>query len=680
MARVAVLLLVLLGIVLKCAAQTEVDTTSNRSLVVEEFLEMLAERDNLSEEALADISANLTTLLEEPVNLNDTMPDNLERLPITAFQITAITDYIRNHGQMVTPYELQLVPGFDEALTTQLLPFIRTTPIDKFKPTRKVYRSTILARYKRVIEKQKGYKSGTSNGYLGSPDALLLKAKITATEKFQVGFTAEKDAGEEFFKGSNPKGFDFYSGYLAISKIGVLKQLVVGDFSASFGQGLTLSSGYSFGKAALLVSPAKRQRPISAYSSTDENRFFRGVAATVLLGKATITAFGSHKNIDVSLDGDTATASTIIETIQATGSHATKAEVASKHLVSETAFGINTSYNLKNIRIGLSGFGLKADKSYISSTKPYRLLDSDPTDILRFGIDFLHYRKTTTYFGEISTDKNNAKAIMAGVSANIANACNLMIIGRNYDNAFPNRFASGFGEGSKPSGEKGICLALQVTPYKKWRLRTYADFFEFSWLRYHVSAPSSGVELSAIADYSPSNTTTLQLGFSQTKRPYDVTINNLAILEQTLKTKARIQVAYSPASFITAKTRLETIWFDTDTKSRERGTVIMQDITWRNIINSLTVSGRVAYYNTDSWNSRVYAYESDILHSFSVPAYYLAGLRYYVVASYEISPSVRVWAKWGMTQFFQENEVGSGLATINGNAKNDIKLQLQLRF
>ena len=116
MSRFLVLLMVLLTIALKSTAQVEVDSTLLRPSSVENLLEMLAERDNLSEDALSDISNNLITLLDDPVNLNDTMPDNLSRLPISEFQISSIKDYIHNHGQMVSPYELQLVPGFVRAI------------------------------------------------------------------------------------------------------------------------------------------------------------------------------------------------------------------------------------------------------------------------------------------------------------------------------------------------------------------------------------------------------------------------------------------------------------------------------------------------------------------------------------------------------------------------------------
>ena len=53
-----------------------------------------------------------------------------------------------------------------------------------------------------------------------------------------IGFTMEKDAGEEFFKGKQSTGFDFYSAHCYIRNLGILKSLAIGDYHVSFGQGL----------------------------------------------------------------------------------------------------------------------------------------------------------------------------------------------------------------------------------------------------------------------------------------------------------------------------------------------------------------------------------------------------------------------------------------------------------
>ncbi len=43
-----------------------------------------------------------------------------------------------------------------------------------------------------------------------------------------MGITAEKDAGEPFFKPDYPKGYDHYGFHLIINDIGVVKTVVLG--------------------------------------------------------------------------------------------------------------------------------------------------------------------------------------------------------------------------------------------------------------------------------------------------------------------------------------------------------------------------------------------------------------------------------------------------------------------
>ncbi|MBK8413789.1 MAG: hypothetical protein IPL22_04265 [Bacteroidetes bacterium] len=70
-------------------------------------------------------------------------------------------------------------------------------------------------------------------------------------KKISWGFTADKDAGEQFFKGNQKRrGFDFYTAHFAIRNVGPFALIAIGDYQVGYGQGLTLSSGLSGGKPA----------------------------------------------------------------------------------------------------------------------------------------------------------------------------------------------------------------------------------------------------------------------------------------------------------------------------------------------------------------------------------------------------------------------------------------------
>ena len=62
-----------------------------------------------------------------------------------------------------------------------------------------------------------------------------------------------QDAGEPFLAHGNGLGYDHYSFYLLLRKMGRMKALAIGRYKVSFGQGLVINN--SLGLGSLLCSP-----------------------------------------------------------------------------------------------------------------------------------------------------------------------------------------------------------------------------------------------------------------------------------------------------------------------------------------------------------------------------------------------------------------------------------------
>jgi len=89
---------------------------------------------------------------------------------------------------------------------------------------------------------------------------------------------------------------------------------------------------------------------------------------------------------------------------------------------------------------------------------------------------------------------------------------------------------------------------------------------------------------------------------------------------------------------------------------------------------------RYAIFNTDSYNTAIYAYETDVLYAYSVPSYYYKGSRGYVVLHYRISRNFDLWLRYSRTFYANKNVIGSDLTEIQANHKSEIKAQLRIRF
>ena len=108
--------------------------------------------------------------------------------------------------------------------------------------------------------------------------------------------------------------------------------------------------------------------------------------------------------------------------------------------------------------------------------------------------------------------------------------------------------------------------------------------------------------------------------------------------------------------------------------------MIYQDIFYDLRKIPLSFNMRFAVFDTDSYNSRIYAYENDILHAFSIPAYYSKGTRTYFNIKYSAGKHVDIWLRYSQTYYSNLDVISSGLNQINGNTKSEIKAQVRIRF
>ncbi|MES2622588.1 MAG: helix-hairpin-helix domain-containing protein [Bacteroidota bacterium] len=193
----------------------------------------ISESESFDYDAYID---ELENFKQHPINLNNATVDILNDFPLlNAQHIANLLGHIEKNGKLLSIFELQGIPGFDILLIQRMLPYVMVDSDVKdihvsLKKLLSKGNFVFLSRYKQQIEKSAGYKRTDGKGYTGSPFNLFVRFRYTYGTKFSYGFTAEKDAGEEFFKGSNKKGFDYYSGHLFLRNIKQLKALALGDY------------------------------------------------------------------------------------------------------------------------------------------------------------------------------------------------------------------------------------------------------------------------------------------------------------------------------------------------------------------------------------------------------------------------------------------------------------------
>jgi len=162
----------------------------------------------------------------------------------------------------------------------------------------------------------------------------------------------------------------------------------------------------------------------------------------------------------------------------------------------------------------------------------------------------------------------------------------------------------------------------------------------------------------------------------------DNTVSNegLRSLSQEGLANYRLNFAYQVTKEIELKSRVEFTRYTIGNGQNEEGLLIYQDIRFKKLSFPLSLTLRYALFDTDSYNSRIYAYENDVLYAFSIPAFSGRGTRFYITTKYRIKRGIDLWLRFAQTYYTDRTTIGTGREEIDGNTRSEIKAQLRFKF
>ncbi len=654
--------------------------------------------ESLLEDILEDLSVNndidnsvntlnweneleeLSTCLQEPVNLNTATRAQLEQFPfLSDIQIEHLLAYIYIHGQMQTIYELQLIEDMDRQTIQYLLPFVCIKAINNepafrwktmLKSAAKYGKNEVLTRMDIPFYKRKGYE----HTYLGPAVYNSVKYSFRYSDRLYAGVVAEKDAGEPFAALHNRYGYDYYSFYLLLKNCGRLKALAVGNYRLSFGQGLVISTDYLMGKTIYASSFNNRSSGIKKHSSTDEYNYFRGVAATVVLTKHwDVSGFYSHRSLDgVITDGE-------ITSIYKTGLHRSRKEADKKNLFTLQLTGGNVSYQQNRIRLGITGIYYVFNRPYEPELTGYSKYNLHGNNFYNLGVDYAYRWHRFSFQGETAIGKQGW-ASLNRLQYSPVQDVHLMLIHRFYSYDYWAMFAHSFGEGSTTQNEQGYYLGMETSPFAYWKFFASFDLFSFPWKRYRVSKSSRGIDGLLQATFTPRTNLSMDLKYRYKQKERDLTGSKETLTLPIFHHQLRYRLNYSFKDVFSSRTTLDYNHFHSQDRAADIGYQVTQMISSQLPWTRLFADVQGSYFSTDSYDSRIYASEKGLLYTFYTPSYQGHGFRFSVRLRYELNKHWLFITKFGETVYLDRNEIGSGNDLIRGNKKADVQMQLRIKF
>ena len=625
----------------------------------------------------------LIHLYQNPININTAGREDLEKIFfLSDSQIEALLFQRYQIKSFHSIYELQSIDGYTRQTLEWLEPLISFGISEQkiqagFKPE-----ADMFVRAQTQLETQAGYqlREDGNTPYQGNKIKLYTRLELQPSRDFKLGVVAEKDQGEPMFN-HQISTMGHLSGYLSWQPEKILKQIIVGQYRMSAGQGLALQTGMAPFKSSATTSIRNRQANYRPSLSASEHGGLNGMLMAFESKDLAITPFISLRNADGRLD-TLDNGSTIITSLKTDGYHRTITELSQRKNVREAAYGFQAKYHLKRFMI---------ETGYVH----YRLAYPIQPEFETYKRNYFSGKSNQNYwlaaegsisnihlFTELAFNQSLEPAVWAGLLLPAKGIFNLSLGYRRLPMTYRAPLGAPLTEASAPAGESGLYTGLLMDLPASLTLSTYLDYYRHNWLRYQTSAPANGYDFLILLSHQSSKEWENTLRYRRRNKAIDLsTATQSAPVGTQTQTQWRLQSRYRAAANWTFTVRADIQMLDRpDKQNLPKGFYLSQDIRYVSNNKKWNITTRYAFFDAEEYDTRIYAYEPDVLYSFSTPAYYGQGSRWLIIGKWTIVPKLDLWIRYAQWQYSNRENIGSGYTLIDGNRSSEIKFQIRKRF
>lgn len=603
--------------------------------------------------------------IRHKVQLNNADAAALSALGLlSSLQINRFLLYRQQLGKLLSIYELQAIPGFDEETIRRLLPYVQVgndlEPHYDLKDRVRKGTHSLLVRYGRQLETSRGYMStdSTTAPYRGSPDRYMLRYRYQLPKYTSWGIIAEKDAGE--------RGVDFYSAHLSIQNYKCIKAVVVGDFTVNMGQGLLNWQSLAFGKGPAVMQVKREGALLKPYASSGEFLFYRGAAITLQQGHWQGTAFISRRQLDGNITNSS-------------GYHRSDAEMEKRHSLTQFTTGGNITYERPLWHIAFNMIRQQFSAVVGSSSAPYNMFAFRGQQLVAMSMDYAFTWKQLHFFGESAVSDNHQPGLLHGVLAGVCRNVDLVLLYRYYSRGYQSIYGDAWGEYYKPANESGLYTGLSIKPGRYLKLEAYSDVFRFPWLQYRLPSPGGGREMLVALTYTPDKQTVFFASYIHSYKQQQVSGEQYfirpgaAVKKQRWRCELKMQLTRT----IALKSRVEVNNYLHE-EIAQHGYLLFQEISYG--LPRIQLYTRYTRFVTGGTESSVYTITKGVLYENALSRLYGAGHQLQVYLRWKTGHKCTAWIRYQQTLQEGVSTTGSGWDMIHGNRENMIICQLHYLF
>lgn len=202
------------------------------------------------------------------------------------------------------------------------------------------------------------------------------------------------------------------------------------------------------------------------------------------------------------------------------------------------------------------------------------------------------------------------------------------------------------------------------------------DISRSQWASYDLTAPSSQREVKVLAEKAWPQSRSLLFSFRYIKETVNNPVSSIWIChpENTSSFRFRLEGHIEAMTNVRLKSRAECNLVE----GLHPGWLIFQDIEFAPEWLNAKFWLRACFFDIMDYESRIYAYENDVLNDFTSFMHYGKGVRGIMMVRLCPVDWLDFWLRLS-TIYYTNKHVGSGWDEVKGSRQNEIEIQIRVK-
>jgi hypothetical protein len=367
------------------------------------------------------------------------------------------------------------------------------------------------------------------------------------------------------------------------------------------------------------------------------------------------------------------------------GYHRTTSEQRRSNSVSEQLIGGRMFFEKNDLRLGATYWTSEFSKPVgTDSSRQLYTFTGDKANMLSFDYDM--NIKNAELYGEFSRSQSGSVAMLSALQFSFPRIAEIVFLYRNYPQDFSPVHSFGFGENNgNTQNETGFYTGLTIYPLKNLVLNAYFDQFRFPYRTYLNPVATQGNDFLINADWKINKNFSVNLKYKNRNKEETQTVQDefgrdIKTIVNRNQMNIRTGFNYELTNKFFIKSRYDYVFVDYNLYGeKNKGSMFFTDIKFK-FSKALSVSTRLIFFQTGSYDSRLYEYEDDIRGVMSNASLYGKGRRWYIMLKYKPFRTMEFYGKYAETYFDGAKFTGTGNDTITGDINNRLNLGMEITF